>query len=66
MFNPKDIDSVFKVGQRVEVTWEEDKYYGIQGYVTKTGNKECEIMMQSNQTMWFGDNHLTLISTKAK
>lgn len=66
MFDVSNIKSAFSIGQRIEVSCEDDKYYGIQGYVTKIGFGECEVMMQSNQTMWFCDNKLTLIPSKAK
>lgn len=64
MFDINKIKSEFSVGQRVEVISEDDKCYGIQGYVTKTAFGECEVLMQSNQKTWFGDNQLQLIPSK--
>ena len=56
----------YKIGDKVIVIREECKEYGVEGFVTKVGFSECEILMQDNKTSWFCDHWLEKLEPKKR
>ena len=54
----------YKVHNKVWVSDENQKEYGIEGFVTKVGLDEVEILMQDNTTQWFCTHSITKIKGK--
>ena len=56
--------SKHKVNDKVSVIYEDSKEYGMEGFVTKVGFSECEVLLQDNSTTWFSDHKLEKIRDK--
>ncbi len=54
----------YKVHDKVWVSSEERTEYGIEGFVTKVGVEEVEVLMQDNNTQWFCNHWVTKIRGK--
>ena len=59
MLTPK-----YKVHDKVWISSENQREYGIEGFVTKVGLGEVEIRMQDNNIQWFCNHWITKIKGK--